>query len=148
MGKIVLEERVLRQLVAHRLPALELAAAGIDAAGWRALPGAVARGQGAAFSGWSIPRVVDALQKLCHDAMVLAVGGVPRYFPSEAVQRGAKLESLVAWSRSLNRVARHDEHPWNEGLSIEALVCEGQACWQEATSAAAGARRPLDTLKQ
>lgn len=128
------------------LAARELAAAGIDAARWRALPGAVARGQGDALAGWPVLRVVDALQKLCHDAMVMAAGGLPRYFPPQAMPRSASLPSLVTWARSLGRVARHDEHPWNEGLLIEALVCEGQACWQEATPASPTARKPLDTL--
>ena len=131
------------------LEARELAAAGIDAASWLALPRAVARGQAAAMAGWPVPRAVDALQKLCHDAMVQIAGGVPRYFAAQALPAGARLGPLCAWARSLSRVARHDEHPWNEGLLLEALVGEGRACWQEATTR--GPRSPrgsgaFDTL--
>jgi DNA polymerase III subunit delta' len=128
------------------LDAQALAALGIDGAGWLALPGAVLHGQAEAFSGWPIPRVVDTLQKICHDAMVQGAGGTPRYFTPQSLPAGASLAALGAWARSLGRVARHDEHPWNDGLLIEALVCEGRACWQEATTRAAGTRRALDTL--
>lgn len=128
------------------LEARSLACAGIDAAGWLALPRALARGQGAAFTGWPIPQVVRTLQKICHDAMVLAAGGVPRYFSAQSIPASAGLGTLLGWARSLARVARHDEHPWNEGLLIEALVCEGRACWQEATSRAAATQHTLDTL--
>jgi DNA polymerase-3 subunit delta' len=34
--------------------------------------------------------------------------------------------ALLDWQRSLLRVARHDEHPWHEGLLLDALVCEGR----------------------
>jgi DNA polymerase-3 subunit delta' len=113
------------------LEALALSQAGIDAAAWTQLPRAVARGQGGALSGWPVPRAVDALLKLCHDALALAAGGVPRYFPGASLphspNRAAVLPALIDWQRSLLRVARHDEHPWHEGLLLDALVCEGRA---------------------
>ncbi len=128
------------------LAARELAAAGIDAAAWLALPRAVARGQDAALAGWPVPRALDALQKVCHDALVQALGGEPRYFVSQPLPPGARPERLSAWAKTLARVARHDEHPWNDGLLIEALVSEGRACWQEATTRAPRSGRALDTL--
>lgn len=128
------------------LQARELAAAGIDAAAWLALPRAVARGQAGPLAGWPVPRAVDALQKLCHDAMVHAAGGAPRYFPPQALPPAARLELLCGWARSLSRVAQHDEHPWNEGLLVEALAGEGHACWQEATTRGPRGARALDTL--
>ena len=132
------------------LLAQQLAAAGIEASHWHSLPRAVARGHAAALAGWPVPRALDALQKLCHDAMVLAVGASPRYFDASALPSGANLDALSRWARSLARVARHDEHPWNEALLIEALVGEGRACWQEGTKQAEPnprrAARPLDTL--
>ena len=128
------------------LAARDLAAAGIDAATWLRLPRAIARGQAAVLTGWPAPRAVDALQKLCHDAMVLLAGGAPRYFPAQALPAGARLPALVTWARSLWRVARHDEHPWNEGLLIEALVGEARGCWQEATTREPRSRKALDTL--
>lgn len=122
------------------LEARALAAMGVGAPQWQALPRAVAAGQGAVFAGWPIPRVLDALQKVCHDAMLKAIGGAPRYFAAECVPQGASLQALAGWARSLARVARHDEHPWNEGLLVEALVCEGRATWEDGTTAAAAAR--------
>ncbi len=128
------------------LGAVALAAMGVDATAWTALPRSVAHGQASALAGWSVPQAVDALQKLCHDAMALAVGGAPRYFPTQSVPAGAALPRLIEWARSLGRAARDAEHPWNEGLLLEALVGEGRACWQEATHRGTGMHRPLDTL--
>ncbi len=128
------------------LGAMALAARGIDGAAWLRLPQAVAQGQAAAFAGWTVPQVVDGLQKICHDAMVLAADGTPRYFPIQVLPEGARMPHLSAWARSLGRVARHDEHPWNEALLVEAMVSEGRTCWQEATHRSTAGRRPLDTL--
>jgi DNA polymerase-3 subunit delta' len=128
------------------LGARDLAAAGVDAAAWLALPRAVARGQATMLAGWPIPQAVDALQKLCHDAWVHASGAAPRYFPTQALPPGARAAALADWARSLSRVARHDEHPWNEGLLVEALVGEGRACWQEATTRSPRSGSALDTL--
>ncbi len=116
------------------LGAQALAAAGIDAALWASLPRAVSQGRATAFHGWPVPQLLDALQKLCHDAMVRTAGGAPRYFPAAAIPPEADLARLSAWAKTLARVARHDEHPWNDGLLAEALVAEGSACWQEDTT--------------
>jgi DNA polymerase III subunit delta' len=107
------------------LEAQALAAVGIDATAWAALPRAVERGQGGAFAGWPIPRALDALLKLCHDALVRAAGGTPRYFPAASLPVARDAAALVDWQRSLLRVARHDEHPWHEGLLLDALVAQG-----------------------
>jgi DNA polymerase-3 subunit delta' len=122
------------------LEARAMAATGIGAREWLALPRAVAAGQCGVFAGWPIPRVVDALQKVCHDAMLKVMGGAPSYFAAQSVPQGASMQALAAWARSLARVATHDEHPWNEGLLVEALVCEGRATWEDGTTAAAGTR--------
>lgn len=108
------------------LDALDAARAGLDAAAWTGLPRAVAQGDAAALSGWPLPRVIDALQKLCHDLCVGASGGAPRYFPPAALPRAASLAPLLAWSAQLQRAARHAEHPLNAGLAIEALVTQGE----------------------
>jgi DNA polymerase-3 subunit delta' len=128
------------------LDAQALAALGLDGAAWLSLPHALAQGRAGPFAGWPIPRVVDTLQKICHDAMVQTAGGTPRYFTADAIPAGASLAALTSWARSLGRVARHDEHPWNDALLVEALVCEGRACWQEATSRHVDSRRALATL--
>jgi DNA polymerase-3 subunit delta' len=130
------------------LEALALSEIGIDARRWLALPGALVEGQAGVFAGLPVPRVLDLLQKICHDAMVLAVGGKPRYFSAAALPPGAQLAALLGWARSLSRVARHGEHPWNEGLLVEALVAEGRACWQDDTKRPPPGRRALATLNR
>jgi DNA polymerase-3 subunit delta' len=106
--------------------ALEWSRQGIDAANWLRLPALVARGAPAAFGNWPLARVVDALQKLCHDVRCLAAGAPPRYFPASALSAGADPAALHEWMRELNRVARHAEHPWNAGLMTESLHQQGQ----------------------
>jgi DNA polymerase-3 subunit delta' len=110
--------------------ALEWAKQGVDAALWLRLPGLVAQGVSAAFGAWPLARVVDALQKLCHDAACVAAGAAPRYFPITALRAGADPAALAEWMRELNRVARHAEHPWNAGLMAESLVQQGQRALQ------------------
>ncbi len=128
------------------LEALEMAEQGMDAASWARLPKAVQQGQAQMFAGWPVPRVLDALQKLCHDAMAVATGGPARFFAADALPeppaaggsagpRAAgrrappttpeQLAALGAWSAELARVSRHAEHPWNEPLLLDALVMAG-----------------------
>jgi DNA polymerase-3 subunit delta' len=122
-GQGVAQPQVLLAATSGRpLDALALVRAGIAHDTWAALPGAVMRGQAAAFNGWPVPLALDALHKLCHDALLCAAGGAARYFPPASVPMRGSLEALGAWSRELDRVARHDEHPWSEGLLLEALV--------------------------
>jgi DNA polymerase-3 subunit delta' len=133
------------------LDALALAGAGVDAHAWMALPAAVARGQGEGFAGWPVPRVIDALKKLCHDAMARACGAPPRFFAADGVPAGSALPALAAWSRELDRVARHDDHPWQEPLLVDALVlAAAQALAIPAPPVRDGraAGRRLDTLPE
>lgn len=104
------------------LAALDWHRDGIDARLWRQLPDAIARGDATPFLGWPAPRLVAALQKLCHDAFCAASGAPLRYFPAGSVPSGVRVERLDAWSRELARLARDVEHPWNAGLLVEALV--------------------------
>jgi DNA polymerase-3 subunit delta' len=106
--------------------ALQWAREGVDARLWSRLPKLLAEGEAAPFLGWPLPRLVDALQKLCHDAFCVASGVAPRYFPAAAVPAGATLGALNAWSRSLGRIAANAEHPWSAGLMVEALVEEAR----------------------
>jgi DNA polymerase-3 subunit delta' len=85
--------------------------------------------------------VLDALFKLCHDALAVASGAAPRYFPPDKALSQGHAERLADWSRELTRIARHAEHPWNEGLLVEALVRAGHEALQPAgTAARSGAR--------
>ncbi len=120
------------------LDALALARAGVDAAAWAALPGAVRRGQVAPFAGWSMPQVIDALGKLCHDAMAQAGGGAARFFPPAEVPADAALPALVAWQEDLARLARHDEHPWNEGLLLDAVLARAARALRRADTGGKG----------
>jgi len=106
--------------------ALEWAQEGIAPAHWTALPQQLARGDAGPLPGWPLPRVVDTLQKLCHDAMRVAVGAAPRYFPTSAMPPAPRLEALSAWSRDLGKIARQAEHPWNAGLLVESLTQRAQ----------------------
>jgi DNA polymerase-3 subunit delta' len=107
--------------------ALAWARDGVDARQWVALPRQLAGGDAGGLAGWPLPRVVDMLQKLCHDAMRLAAGAAPRYFPAAAMPAAPSLHALGAWSRELGRLARQAEHPWNAGLMVESLTQQARA---------------------
>ncbi len=112
------------------LDAWALAQGGVQAEDWVALPKAVARGQAGPLAGWAVPQVVDALQKLCSDALALAAGAAPRFFPPGSLPETAgrpALPPLLDWARELIRVARHDGHPWNEPLLLDALLARARA---------------------
>lgn len=105
------------------LAALELHRLGVRPEAWTRLPRALAAGEVGAVAGWSVPMLVDALSRCCEDGLRLAVGGTPRYFtPAAWTGLQPRLAPLLAWHAELKRVARHDEHPWNAGLTTESLV--------------------------
>ena len=108
------------------LLALEGAREGVDAALWSRLPELMRRGDAAPFAGWPVARLIDALQKLCHDAMCVACGAAPRYFAPGLVPAQARIDALTAWGKALRELARRAEHPWNAGLMIEALAAQAQ----------------------
>ena len=105
---------------------------GVDAALWAQFPALVQRGASAALAGWPLPRLIESLQKLCHDALCVAAGAAPRYFPAASLKgvrrsaEGAVTQPLHAWERELQRAARFAEHPWNAGLLAESLVEQGR----------------------
>ena len=102
--------------------ALELAARGVDAKAWLGLPTQMLRGDGSAFQRWPLPVVVETLQKLCHDALSVACGAAPRYFPVRSVPAAADPVALLRWSRELTRLAEEAAHPWSLDLAVENLV--------------------------
>ncbi|WP_298829405.1 DNA polymerase III subunit delta' [uncultured Piscinibacter sp.] len=115
-------EVVLAAAGGQPLDALDWVGEGLDARLWTQLPALVQRGDASPLAGWPLVRAVDALQKLCHDALCASVGAEPRFFPRSVVPDRVGTAALVAWSRELNRAARQAEHPLNAGLMIEALV--------------------------
>ena len=118
------------------LEALEWVREGVDSVTWARLPKQLAAGEVGSLATWPLPRLVDALHKLCHDSMCLACGAPPRYFPLAALPSGAALPALVAWSRALRQTVRHDEHPWNLPVMVESLVLQAR----QALSAQASAK--------
>lgn len=120
---------LLRASGGEPLAAKALLDEGLDAAAWGQLPGQLVQGDSRALAAMPLPRAVRVLQQICHDAMVQAAGGEPRYFLPGQVPAGAAIAGLAQWSRDLARVARHDEHPWNAPLRVEALVAQGQRAW-------------------
>jgi len=103
------------------LQALEWHEEGIDAKLWPKIPALLARGDALPFMAWPLPRLVETLQKVCHDALRVSAGAAPRYFPLVSM-RAAEIHALGAWWRDLQRIAEYAEHPWSAGLMVEALV--------------------------
>lgn len=122
------------------LTALRWHAEGLDARTWAAIPSAVARADAAVFASWPVPRMIDALQKLAHDAALRSCGAEPRFFPRASLPDGLDLAAAVRWQQSLLRVMRHADHPWSEALLAEALVSEGSQVWQ-------GRRAPAPSIR-
>lgn len=105
---------------------------------WQSLPVAMARGDVSALTGFAPGEAVVALQKLCHDALALKLGAVPRFFsakdiaavsatrPGPAAKQNlsgaASVQALSQWAKELATTARTVEHPYNPGLMLEFLV--------------------------
>ncbi len=105
---------------------------------WQSLPVAMARGDVNALTGFAPGEAVVALQKLCHDALAMKMGAVPRFFSAKDIaavsatrpgpaakqnQSGAdSVQALSQWAKELATMARTVEHPYNPGLMLEFLV--------------------------
>lgn len=136
--KVAQPEVMLAAAGGQPLEALAWVQDGIDAVSWARLPRQMAAGEAAAVSSWPLPLLLDALHKLCHDAMCVASGAGPRYFPPASMPAGAALPTLVAWSKALRIATRHAEHPWNMPVMVESLVQQAA----QALRAPAAARGP------
>ena len=106
--------------------ALHWARAGRTAQTWSAIPRAVGQGVLTSFADWTPAQVVDALQKLCHDLLLVRVGAAPRFFAPHDLPASPPLAALTQWSKDLNATARVVEHPFNAGLLLESLVGRAQ----------------------
>ncbi|PTT86719.1 DNA polymerase III subunit delta' [Pelomonas sp. HMWF004] len=100
--------------------------AGLTDAAWQALPKRVARGEVAALTDWAPPRVIDALQRLCHDLLRRVHGQAGQFFTPAALPAPKRAAPLLAWDAELRRAARHADHPLNAGLWTEALVAQAR----------------------
>lgn len=112
---------------------LQWQAQGMAAAQWSALPRQLLQGEPGALAGWPLPQVLAVMQKVCHDAMCRAAGAAPRYFPAAALAPwpapggAAALQRLAGWSRELNRLVRHADHPYSAPLMLDALLAQAQS---------------------
>jgi DNA polymerase-3 subunit delta' len=111
------------------LAAQALIEAGMSEADLQALPRAVAYGDAQLLVGKPLPMVIDLLLRIAHDAMAQAAGAAPRFFDAGRMPPAAALPALQSWHQELLRAARHDDHPWNASLLVEALVTNGARCW-------------------
>jgi DNA polymerase-3 subunit delta' len=125
-------ERALAVAGGSPLAAQVLIDGGISEDDLQALPRAVASGDAPALLGKPLPLVIDLLLRLAHDAMAQAAGVAPRFFDAGQMPPAAPLHALQSWQQELLRAARHDEHPWNASLLVEALVTNGARCWAQA----------------
>lgn len=107
--------------------ALEWFEAGLTDAAWQALPQRVARGEAAALADWAPARVIDALQRLCHDLLRRCHGQPGQFFATAALPAARRAPPLLAFEAELRRAARHADHPLNAGLWIEALVARAHS---------------------
>ena len=106
--------------------ALDLVAQGWHAAMWRRLPQDLKTGKVGPWGQWPIGLLVDTLQKLAHDMARVAVSAPPRYFPEEALPKGAGLPQVTAWAQELRKASVHAEHPWNAVLKAESLLFQAR----------------------
>ncbi len=122
------------------LEALRMFHEGLTGPVWNRIPQALEQGSAAPFDRWPVPRVVDALLKVCHDAVVKALAAPSSVPPSATLffpewkSAPASLSALEQWRRNLGRVAVHADHPWQEALLLESLVSEAQAALKTSAS--------------
>ncbi len=106
---------------------LALRAAGRKSDDWARFPAAMAAGETAFVRDWPIGELVDALQKLCHDALCIQHNAPPRFFglkpANPAMSHGGPgLAALSQWAVALKNTRKTMDHPFQAGLMQEALV--------------------------
>ena len=101
---------------------------------WSKFPKAMMTGDASYCSDLPPSEVIDALQKLCHDLLMLQTQASLRYF-NEADLPKLKVSSaqLTAWFKRLSQAAKTSEHPFNAGLMLEALCTEAREVMNSAT---------------
>lgn len=119
-------EVLLQAAGGQPLEALEWAEQGMTADLWLQVPEIVARGDAALLSSLPLPRLVNVLQKVCHDALCSAFDTMPRFFAAPPVVRRFDLRAVSDWAQALALAAQHVEHPWHANLMAESLVQLGQ----------------------
>jgi len=94
---------------------------------WAKFPKAMLAGDASYCSELPPSEVIDALQKLCHDLMMMQTQASLRYFnESDLPKLKVSSAQLTAWFKRLSRAAKTSEHPFNAGLMLEALCTEAR----------------------
>lgn len=106
--------------------ALEGFAEGRDIATWSQVVQALVRGEAAFFKDWSMARLINTLQMVCHDAMLLQAGAPSRFFAEGGWPVRTSWVGLSGWSQALMASRRTMDHPYNTGLMVEALVAQAK----------------------
>ena len=99
---------------------------GLNAQVWRALPTQVTQGDAPALAEQTATRILDCLQKLCHDMLCQAVGAPPRFFSVQDLPKTASFPKLSQWSRDLMQAAKTANHPYHAGLLWDAWCSRAQ----------------------
>ncbi|MDR0479044.1 MAG: DNA polymerase III subunit delta', partial [Burkholderiaceae bacterium] len=89
----------------------------------------------AAVADLTAPELIARLQKLCHDLMAAQTGAAPRFFAAADLPRlpanPRQMMQLTRWAKQLAQEARVAEHPFNAGLTTEALVSSAQTALRQ-----------------
>jgi DNA polymerase-3 subunit delta' len=102
--------------------------AGRTASDWALFPAAMGRGDSGFVKDWPAAQLIDAMQKLCHDAVAVNQGATPRFFEGASLTAVARtrLINLTDWGSKLAQARKTADHPFNLGLMQEALVSQAQ----------------------
>lgn len=94
---------------------------------WSQFPRAMQAGDASFCSALPPQEVIDALQKLCHDLLMVQTHASLRYFNvNDLPTLQTTPAQLTAWFKRLSQAARSAEHPFNQGLMLEALCSEAR----------------------
>jgi DNA polymerase-3 subunit delta' len=94
---------------------------------WSKFPQAMLAGDAAYCAHLPASEVIDALQKLCHDLLMLQTPATLRYFNhADLPDLNVSAGQLTAWFKRLSQAAKTAEHPFNAGLMLEALCTEAR----------------------
>jgi len=120
-------QALLRSAGGRPSDVLRQAESGLSPDWWTALPKAMLHGDARHLSDLSPAQAIDALQKLCHDLVLVQAGTVPRFFDASQLPAcKAPVLVLTDWFKRLMQSARTAEHPFNGGLMLEALTADAQ----------------------
>ena len=120
-------QALLRSAGGRPSDVLRQAESGLSPEWWAALPKAMLHGDARHLADLSPAQAIDALQKLCHDLVLVQAGSVPRFFDASQLPAcKAPVLVLTDWFKRLMQSARTAEHPFNGGLMLEALTADAQ----------------------